>query len=146
MAAREIHTEILIDAEADAVWQVLTDFPRYAEWNPFVRAIEGRLAVGQRLKVTLGLGDRPLTIRPRVVCYAAGRVFCWRGHLFVPGLFDGTHKFTVEPTDDGKARFIHGEVFHGLLVGPILARVGEQTEGGFRSMNEALKVRCEAQA
>jgi uncharacterized membrane protein len=33
---KEIHTEIEINAPAEKVWRVLTDFAAYPEWNPFV--------------------------------------------------------------------------------------------------------------
>jgi uncharacterized protein YndB with AHSA1/START domain len=31
---KEIHTEIEINASAEKVWRVLTDFAAYSEWNP----------------------------------------------------------------------------------------------------------------
>ncbi len=37
-----IHTEIEINAPAEAVWRVLTDFAAYPEWNPFVPPSGGR--------------------------------------------------------------------------------------------------------
>ena len=39
---KEIHTEIEINAPAEKIWKVLTDFAAYPEWNPFVRRGEGR--------------------------------------------------------------------------------------------------------
>ena len=45
-----LHTEIEIDASPEAVWSVLTDLDRYPEWNPFITAASGVVAVGERLK------------------------------------------------------------------------------------------------
>lgn len=42
MMGREIDTEIFIDASAESVWHVLTDFAAYPDWNPFIRTIEGQ--------------------------------------------------------------------------------------------------------
>ncbi len=49
---KEIHTEIEINVSAEKVWRVLTDFPAYDEWNPFVRRVEGEVRVGARLHVS----------------------------------------------------------------------------------------------
>ena len=46
-----INTEIEIGATARDMWQILIDFARYPQWNPFVRQIEGSLQEGDRLTV-----------------------------------------------------------------------------------------------
>jgi uncharacterized protein YndB with AHSA1/START domain len=38
---RELRSEI--DAPPERVWQVLTDFGAFPEWNPFIRSIEASL-------------------------------------------------------------------------------------------------------
>ena len=38
---RSIRTEIVIQAPAEAVWAVLTDFPSHPAWDPFLTRIEG---------------------------------------------------------------------------------------------------------
>jgi len=40
---REIETTVEIDAPPAAVWRVLTDFPTYGEWNPFIPTIAGNV-------------------------------------------------------------------------------------------------------
>ena len=46
---KEIHTEIEIHAPAERVWQVLTDFAAYPQWNSFIRRVEGEIRAGARL-------------------------------------------------------------------------------------------------
>jgi len=36
-----IATEILIQAPPTRVWQVLTDFGAYPQWNPFIVSLQG---------------------------------------------------------------------------------------------------------
>jgi uncharacterized protein YndB with AHSA1/START domain len=36
---KELHSEIEIDASAERVWAILTDFASYPRWNPFIRSI-----------------------------------------------------------------------------------------------------------
>jgi len=141
---RTIHTEIGIGAPAERVWDVLAAVDAWPQWNPFAR-MSGRLAVGERVSVTLTLpGRKPMTLRPTIVKLEAGRELRWLGHLGVAGLFDGEHGFRVVPEDAGRCRFEHFETFRGLLVAPVMWMVGEATRQGFEAMNRALKARAEA--
>ncbi|WP_380876342.1 hypothetical protein ACFB49_08260 [Sphingomonas sp. DBB INV C78] len=42
-----------IDAPADFVWDVLTDVPRYPEWNPFTRKVVTDFAIGGAVRLTV---------------------------------------------------------------------------------------------
>ena len=48
-----ISTTVDIDAPKKLVWDVLTDFDAYPEWNPHMK-IEGTAQVGTRLTVHMG--------------------------------------------------------------------------------------------
>jgi hypothetical protein len=141
---KELHSQIEIEAPAERVWQVLTDFAAYPEWNPFIRRVNGRLEVGEQLVVRMRpSGTRGMTFRPTVMKAEPNRQLCWRGHLLVPGLFDGEHIFEIEELDEDRVLFIQREVFKGLLV-PLLARsLDRDTQRGFEEMNRALRERAE---
>jgi hypothetical protein len=139
---RQLETSVHIDAAADAVWDVLTDFDRYPEWNPFITSIAGALAAGARLSVSLAPpGGRTVAMKPTVRAVEPGRRLAWLGHLGVPGIFDGEHEFVVEPGGGG-AIFTQRETFRGALV-PFVGRLLERTRTGFEAMNAALKKRVE---
>ncbi|MFC6826934.1 SRPBCC family protein [Halopelagius fulvigenes] len=144
---RELVTTIAIDAAPDRVWEVLTDFECYSEWNPFMR-ITGRANEGARIAVELYPPEgRGAAFRPTVTASEYGREFRWVGHLGVPGLFDGEHRFVLEPDADGeRTTLTHAETFRGVLSGVLFRAVGDNTEAGFRQMNEALKARAESPA
>jgi|SRR5215203_3596186 len=144
---KQLHTHIEINAPAKRVWEVLTDFASYSQWNPFIRHISGRLAPGERLQTRLAPpGGRAMTFKPKVLTAEANRELRWLGHLLVPGLFDGEHSFTIEPLAENRVRFVQREAFKGLLV-PLLARSLEtETQRGFEEMNRALKERAESAA
>jgi hypothetical protein len=141
---REIETTVEIDAPPAAVWRVLTDFPTYGEWNPFIPTIAGDVQVGERLTVRLEPpGGKGMTIKPTVLAAEPERELRWKGRLVIPGLFDGEHTFRIEPIDGQRSRFVHGERFTGILVGFVKGILGK-TEAGFEQMNAALKQRVEA--
>ena len=140
---RELRSEIAIDAPPERVWQVLTAFGAYPEWNPFIRSIEGEAKVGSRLKIRIEPpGARGMTFRPTVRAAEPARELRWLGRLLLPGLADGEHRLALEPLAGGRSRFIQSERFSGLLVG-LLKETLTATERGFEHMNEALKRRLE---
>lgn len=140
--AQSIETSTTIAASRQRVWAVLMDFPRYPEWNPFIRSIKGEARVGQELEVVIEPpGRRAETFRPRVVAVEPQRRFAWRGSLPIPGLFTGEHRFDLDDAAAG-TRFGHSEHFSGLLV-PFVGSVLKATELGFEGMNDALKARAE---
>ena len=142
---KELHSEIEIDAPAERVWYLLTDFASYPQWNPFIRRISGEPTKGERLEARIEPpGGRGMTFKPKVLNAEPNRELRWLGHLLVAGLFDGEHSFTIQPLEENRIRFIQREAFKGLLV-PLFARSLEtNTQRGFEEMNHALKVRAEA--
>lgn len=141
---REERTEIEISASSEQVWQILIDFGAFSEWNPFIRRASGQPATGERLEVFIEPpGGKGMTFRPTVVKAEPGRELRWLGRLFIPGLFDGEHYFIIESMSEGRVRFIHGEIFRGMLV-PLLGGTITKAAQGFEEMNRALKDRAEA--
>ena len=142
---RRLDTAIEISSKPERVWAILMEFGTYPRWNPFVRSIAGRAAVGETLDVFLQPpGSGGMRFRPRVLASEPQREFRWKGKLFVRGLFDGEHYFRLEPLSDARVRFHQGEIFTGLLV-PLFARsLDGNIRQGFVAMNEALKREAEA--
>ncbi len=140
---KSIQTEIIINASAKKVWNILTDFQKFSEWNPFIIAIEGKPEPTGKLRVELKNGDSKSVFKPTVLAAEKNKRFEWRGSLPIPGLFIGQHYFIIEEISAAQVKFIHGEHFSGLLAGLIMKQIGEQTMQGFIAMNKALKLRAE---
>jgi hypothetical protein len=142
---KEIHTEIEIHASAERVWQVLTDFAAYPQWNPFIHRVEGEIKAGVRLHVFVQLsGGKGMSFRPTVLAAEPNRGFRWLGHLWVPGLFDGEHSFAIERLDEDLVRFIQSERFGGLFLPLLTKMLDRDIQRGFEEMNRALKLRSES--
>ena len=47
---KELCTEIEIQASSEQVWQILADFARFPQWNPFIRRAKGQAKAGARLR------------------------------------------------------------------------------------------------
>jgi hypothetical protein len=141
---KELRTEIEIQASAERVWQLLTDFGSFPEWNPFIRWANGEAKPGARLEVHIQpSGTSGMTFKPIVVKAEPNHELRWLGRLLMAGLFDGEHIFTIETLGVDRVRFTQREVFIGLLV-PLFARsLDSNTRRGFEVMNQALKARAE---
>ena len=141
----DVYTEIEIEASTAEVWQVLTDFPGYADWNPVIRRIRGRAQVGQ--KIVLGLAAGPVTLRidAEVVIADPERELRWVGPAFAPmrRIASGSHYFQLTPLGDASCRLIHGEQFSGLLVPTQLPPVENRIQRMYEGLNRALARRAE---
>ena len=138
-----VTTTIDVSADRQAVWNVLTNFPAYPEWNPFLDNIDGTAEVGRRLVVHLaGRGGRGTTFRPTVLVATPGEELRWVGRLGPGGLFDGVHSFVLTAKPDGTTRLTHSERFTGILVA-LFKSATASSHAGFEAFNEALRRRVE---
>jgi hypothetical protein len=114
---RQIATEIEINAVAEQVWAVLSDFARYPEWNAFILWVRGRAEEGDLIRFCFELprGFR-MKATATVLKVAPARELRWAGHFLCPRLFRAEHYFVIEPIGESRIRFLHGEIFSGLLL------------------------------
>lgn len=139
MAHKTIKTAIQIKGTPEQVWQALTQFETYPQWNPFIQQAQGKPLSGQQLNITAG----SMKFKPTVLVADKPRELRWLGKLFFRGLFDGEHSFVIEDQNDGTVLFRHEEVFNGVLVGLFAKKLDEDTKEGFEAMNRALKALVE---
>ncbi len=139
MAKKEIKTSIRIEATAAQVWDILMDFSKYEQWNPFISSLEGNVKVGEKIAVNAG----GMNFKPTVLSRVENRQLSWIGRLLCKGVFDGEHVFRIADNADGSITFFHEEYFSGLLVGPFAKKLDRETRPGFEAMNQALKQRAE---
>jgi hypothetical protein len=139
---RRISATIDIAATPQRVWAILSDLAAYPQWNPFIRQASGQLTRGATLTLRMVPAQgRAMTFTPTVLAAQPGELLRWVGRLIMPGIFDGTHQFTLEDLD-GHTRLTQSETFRGLLV-PLAGKTISQTENDFRALNQALKRRAE---
>jgi demethylmenaquinone methyltransferase / 2-methoxy-6-polyprenyl-1,4-benzoquinol methylase len=141
----ELGDETEIAAPPEQVWDALTDFAAYAEWNPFVTCLSGPVRVGAALVARLEApGARGMTVRLRLTKLDRPRELRWEGRFpraRLPGLVHAERVMAIEPLSPGRARLTQRTVFRGALV-PLLR--GLRRYGpGFAAMNAALKARIE---
>ena len=130
----EIKTTITIDAPKEKIWEILLDFDRYPEWNPFMR-LKGRPVVGQTIKLEAHVDGRVLKL---------GAKIRWGGpdNPVAGLLINAEHYVRIEAVGDDRCRIDHGETFGGLI-GTLAWPMIRQSEKQYAAMNVALKARAE---
>ena len=141
---RSIDTVIEIAARPQRVWDVLGDFAHYPEWNRFLLRVEGRLAVSARIRFRFELPrDFRMNAMATVLKVEPSRELRWAGHLLWPWLFRAEHYFVIERIATERIRFLHGEIFSGLLLPLAWLILRGQGPPVYEQMNADLKQRCE---
>ena len=106
-----------IPAPLNQVWDRLTDAAGFARWNSTVTTIEGTIARGERLAITVPISNR--VFRPRVVEFTPHERMVWQDGA--APMFRGRRTFTLAATSDSETSFSMVEEFRGVML-PLIAR------------------------
>lgn len=140
---KSLEKSIIINASAEKVWQVLTDFENWENWNSFIIKSEGKAEEGTKLKNTFDNDGKEMIFKPKVLKAEPNKELIWMGRLFVPGIFDGTHGFRIEELGPNQVKFTNYESFKGLFSRMIMKKIHASTAAGFEQMNQELKAQAE---
>ena len=142
-----LHTETVIAADPARIWEILTDFAGYRDWNRSIPHAEGIARAGTVLRVTIRWpGLRPSRYQLEVLAAEPEHELRWLGHFGRTGLMDGDHRFVIEPLGERRCRVIQIEHFAGWLVPLFAPWLKKNVLSGFELMNSALKERAEKPA
>lgn len=139
--AYQIHTQIEIEAPAEKVWNVLTDFTGYKKWNLFIPSVSGQLVQGALLDILITVpNSKSQKYKVKILQLQENKMLRWLGHFKLPGLVDGDHIFEIQALANNRTLFIQRERFNGVLV-PFLWNfyINSKLRSGFIVLNEGLK-------
>ncbi len=137
-------TTFAVDAPAARVWEVLSDFDHWEEWNPSVPSIKGEPRVGSTVALTLAMPGRPSAkVKAKLTEVVPERRLVWDGHIGADWLFAGHREFLIDPQPDGTALFTHVEDVSGLLFPLFRALMGGAIQRHHEGLNDAVKARAE---
>ena len=132
--------EIDIAAPPQAVWDVLTRFDNWPNWNPDVKsmAFEGPLAPGSTFRWRAGPG----TILSTLDRVEPPRYISWHGKTLT---IDAYHEWWLEPRDGG-THVRTEETFSGLLAKILRGQLQKTLDKSFQAGVECLKRESERRA
>jgi uncharacterized protein YndB with AHSA1/START domain len=138
-----IEKQLAIDAPPAVVWEVLTDFPRYPEWNPFVLECRSTLEPGTAFDMRVKLMSRPQRQVEWVLEHVPGRRFAYQMRPFPLGALHSRRAHELEPLDDGRTRYRSYFHLEGWLMPLVRALMGRRIEAGMQGMWEGVQARAE---
>jgi hypothetical protein len=141
----EIRTEIIINAPKKKIWDILTDFSSYGDWNPFLIKVIGNVEPGSNIFFVAKMNFMFVPVLASITDCQMGSRFSWGGPGFEWGkqLFGAEHFFILEEITPDKCRFQNNEKMVGFIADTIWPLM-EQSESAYIAMNEALKSRAES--
>lgn len=142
-SAAAIDYQVLINAPAAHVWQVLTAFDRYGEWNRYAPEARGTLAVGATVEIVAQLGSSQQRVNNRVLEVVPERRLCWVSLNWYQFLVRGTRCRFLDPLPDGTTRFRESEVMTGPLAPLVVGLLRTQLAAGLQAECESLKAEAE---
>lgn len=139
-------TEVVIDVPRQLVWDQVTDFEAYSDWNPFVLEAHADFQVGATIRFLEDLKQfGQHWIDAQFLSIDPPNSFVWQGHFGAPFLFTVCHSFLFEAVSEHQTRFIQSHENSGLLI-PYLAWRGIYyvSYQGYLNYDQSLKERCES--
>lgn len=131
-----------IHAGPDPIWKLLTDPGGYPAWNPAVVSIDGRIEVGQKIKLVSAVNPgRAFTLM--VSAMEEPRLMVWSSGMPL-GLFRGVRTYALDPQGDS-TDFSMQEVFSGPLAPLITKSIPDMTDS-FAQFADGLKAAAESRA
>ncbi|MFI5042019.1 MAG: SRPBCC family protein [Acidimicrobiales bacterium] len=128
-----------IEATPDQVWPVLTDAGAWPDWDSGVTKVDGQVALGAKLSVTVAANPgRAFPVKVTELSRPARMVFLGGMPL---GLFTGKRTYTLTTEGTG-TRFSMREEYTGLLAGMMFRQIPDLGPS-FRRFAEGLKRRVE---
>lgn len=134
------HSEIMIDAPVEKVWQVIRDTQSYPEWNSVMQLKRGNVAEGSELVYTFTQDEETqYDVKIKVKQIIDNKLLNQVGGI--PAILTYDHRYALEPSDGNKTKLTIHEDYRGAYVNfwnP------ELVEKAYQRLNENIKTRSES--
>ena len=133
-------TSTVIGAPREVVWDIVTDFPSYPEWNPYM-TVSGDPRVGENLAIRLSTpGHGTQDVDATVFVLRPPRKLRWQSRTLLPGVRDLEYEIIVAPLGPSRTELVQRARFEGLLA-PFVDHGATTT--GLEGMAAAIAQRAE---
>ena len=102
-----------IDAPIERAWEILADFERYGEWNPFTPSVATDFEIGSPVELYVRMGPWRLKQVERIEAVEPPHLIAWSttmGHRF---LISALREQRLEAVGTGRCRYRHEGRFFG---------------------------------
>ena len=132
--SRQTSVTILIDADTQTIWDILTNSKDYPRWNSTIVSLEGNIKKGEKIKLVSTLApNRTFNIKIKEAIPREKMV--WGDGM-------GNRTYLLEPTTDGKVNFSMTEKM-GSPIFPLFAGMIPPFDEAFEQFAADLKQEAE---
>jgi len=136
---KSVHHEIIIQANPDEIWNVLTNMEAYPEWNPTMELLEGSIDEGTKVRYKFTQDENTSSeIDATVYKALTNELLNQKGGI--PLVLTFNHKYLLKQTENNTTKVIIHEDYRGIGVNfwdP------QPVEEAYKRLNLALKERVE---
>lgn len=136
---KEIRTEIVIKATPAEIWEVLTDFDSYPEWNPQIVRFDGRPMTDETFRLRVYSPDgsgRQMGLKAKIVDVEVEKKLSWQGGI--TGIFSGYHYWELNDLG-AETKVIQGEKFYGPLSFVLSQKRLKNMSGSYEAASRGLE-------
>ena len=111
---KQVHAELIIQAQPWAIWALISDAPKYQEWNPVFVEVQGEYRQGAELTYQMkDQSGKTTAVKAKVVKLDPEKELNQFGGM--RGLMTFDHHWLLEPVEGGTKVTQHEE-YRGLMV------------------------------
>lgn len=137
---KELTTELSLEAPVARIWELLSDFALYPEWNPLFPKAKGSMNVGESFELDVQLpGIDRFAIRPTMEAVEQESRICWQSSMVSKGVLRWTFAIELIPDQSGKLRFVQRSEFKGVLAPLFAFAMTKPVAEGMEELNLAVK-------
>ncbi|MEO0648206.1 MAG: SRPBCC domain-containing protein [Cyanobacteria bacterium J06650_10] len=139
-----LYSEIDINAPQSVVWDALVRKDQWRFWNTFLYDCDPGLRIARGNEIFLAMqrleGDEETEFQPLITMLRPPTMMRWVSTI--PGL-RCEHVFELRENVPGRTRYMHREVFSGILSKVFLPFIRQDERQGLRRMSQQLKMHVE---
>jgi len=105
----------VIDIDPETLFNVISDFGRYENWNTIIPNAKGALEVGAELQLTMKVDGKYKPFDPKVVSIVPNKSFMLSKIIFSKTILELTHEFEFKSIADNRTELIQTWRGTGLL-------------------------------
>ena len=135
-----------IEVPQQLVWDVLTDYARYAEWNPYTVRVDTTLEIGSVIDLHLPDPAKPGTTfvnREYIRVVDAPHYLRYDTAEEIPGMHAVREQWVTD-LGGGRSSYRTTDLFSGEIAAYVYEQQGDWVKAGFDSVCVALKARAES--
>lgn len=138
--------KVEINAPAQLVWDILTDFERYGDWNRFCPGFEttGRLGDPVYMQVRMPGAEDTFLVTEYLIAWEPCRLLSWEQRPTETNKDAARRDQYIEAIDDQRCTYFTTDIFLGINADTIMREHGAWVKEGFDQIALDLKKHAEA--